>query len=1212
MWEIQTGIPHSGDDFRTHTERSIDGAPDYVVLDELGRGSTGTVYRALHLRTEVEVALKRLHRLDPDELYYLKREFRLVCEVHHPSLIHVYELVADERDCFLTMELVDGPHLVEWVRRTCPDGYVDDALVRRTCQALAQLADALAVLHSAGRVHRDIKPSNVRVSENGRAVLLDFGLMAVVRGRRRSLREVAGTAPYMAPEMIWTGEASSAVDIYALGLMIHECLTGQRVFDAHNLIRLDRLKRDGAPQLPREVPDWLSELIARMTSPDARARPSAAEIRKALYAGRHTRRNEILHPRFLVGRQQVMETLMEVSLGHRLRNGTLVEISGPSGIGKTHLVSTFCDHLEGDPSAFVLRGRCLPVATVPLPGIDGIVDAISQELSQLRDEDVASCAPRNAGDLLQAFPVFARVKAFASVSGVVASDPRERRRRAFEALRSILRSMTRLGSVVVWLDDVQWSDRDSLRFWSDTLSQQVPLLLIATCRETDSKLIVDSVSRGEVPVVRIPLEPLTKDETRLLVEQSSDEHHSEEATTWIAQQSGGNPFLALQFARHWASASNRTHVPGKEVLACMLQERLATDDGEAYRLLELSCVSMTPVSLEVLSKAGDLTAPGAAIQALLRAGHLIERVALSPDATIVPYHDRIREAIVNRLPEGVRRKHHRRLAEELSRTRSADPSAVFWHWHESGHPSRARTYAIKAGDRFMEALAFDQACRMYNLALRSGARGEDTWQVHEKLGAAHEAAGEGHLAGESYQSAAQCLATQRANERQMRHLLRRSADAFLRSGYLAQGYDNLSKVLPPTGAQMPGSNRGLMLFTMRKRAETWLKNLVSRKHTPLTDNSREELDALLAATVGLVWADNAASTFYQAQYVARALRTDDAIHRARALATESCYLAAPGVRVLRRRGHALADNSLRVAAEIGDPNLLAFVHTTSASTAFLSGQWQKAVSLCEGALDLIENHCVGAGWELSSAYLFSSWSLSMMGELAAIESLRPKVMEHARMRGDLLASTCVRVGFPNLTWLAKARPDIARSMAKNAREEWSSFAYSPLDFFGMIGEVQADLFEGDVTLARSRFESESPRVRSSLLVHNQVIRALWNYFDGATALAASAGVAEVDELCRVAKAASRRLRREKMPWCSALADALDAGRAWKAEEPDQCFDLLRRARSAFSSVDMSLFSAAADYHLQRLAGVGGSCFSPEVAAPTPLAQCLLPLAYAEV
>jgi serine/threonine protein kinase len=200
----------------------------YAILGELGKGGMGVVYRAKDQRTGREVALKTMQRQDGLALDFFKKEFRYLQGVSHPHLVQLYDLESDGQDWLLTMDVVEGVDFLTYVR---PEGHLD---VERLREAVGQLAEGVAALHAYRRVHRDLKPQNVRVTPEGKVVVLDFGLAADVGPsgeHRQTDRLMPGTVPYMAPEQCRRPPvSSSASDWYSVGVMLYQALTGRLPF----------------------------------------------------------------------------------------------------------------------------------------------------------------------------------------------------------------------------------------------------------------------------------------------------------------------------------------------------------------------------------------------------------------------------------------------------------------------------------------------------------------------------------------------------------------------------------------------------------------------------------------------------------------------------------------------------------------------------------------------------------------------------------------------------------------------------------------------------------------------------------------------------------------------------------------------------------------------------------------------------------------------
>ncbi|MEO7731660.1 MAG: serine/threonine-protein kinase, partial [Kofleriaceae bacterium] len=310
----------------------------YQVVRRIGAGGMGVVYEADDLERGQKIALKTISNPDVEKIYQLKREFRALADLSHPNLVALYDLVVAADSCFFTMELLDGDDLLTylWGRKvedpaelataTVPvlfgetppppapfdgrgappavgdpawgRGSIDGEVITQSAPrptpcdidrlrlVLPQLARGLHALHSAGKIHRDVKPSNIQVTSDGRAVLLDFGLVAELERRHGSDGMIVGTVAYMAPEQC-AGDVqlTAAADWYALGVVLFQALTGRLPFEGVPTRVLFEKQTEAAPrpsQLAEHIPRDLDDLCAELLERDALDRPSGSQLLRRL------------------------------------------------------------------------------------------------------------------------------------------------------------------------------------------------------------------------------------------------------------------------------------------------------------------------------------------------------------------------------------------------------------------------------------------------------------------------------------------------------------------------------------------------------------------------------------------------------------------------------------------------------------------------------------------------------------------------------------------------------------------------------------------------------------------------------------------------------------------------------------------------------------------------------------------------------------------
>jgi eukaryotic-like serine/threonine-protein kinase len=252
-------------------------------LDKLiGTGGMGDVHRAWDTRLSRFVAVKLFRStLDPTAARRFDSEVQTLAGLSHPALVSVYDAGTSETTPFVVLQLVEG--------RTLHDRIGDGPLTPEQVRELgARLADALAYVHTHDVVHRDIKPSNILLDTEDTAYLADFGLARLTGATRlTSTGELMGTAAYLAPEQVRGKHLGHPVDIYALGLVLLECLTGYREYEGSEVeSAVARLHRQ--PDIPRTLPADLVRLLTRMTALSPWRRPTALHCARVLGEGEGT------------------------------------------------------------------------------------------------------------------------------------------------------------------------------------------------------------------------------------------------------------------------------------------------------------------------------------------------------------------------------------------------------------------------------------------------------------------------------------------------------------------------------------------------------------------------------------------------------------------------------------------------------------------------------------------------------------------------------------------------------------------------------------------------------------------------------------------------------------------------------------------------------------------------------------------------------------
>ncbi|NWF69857.1 MAG: protein kinase [Chloroflexi bacterium] len=714
----------------------------YQLLNKLGEGGMGAVYRAFDRLHQTVVALKRVDiregqassgsdSLAVDTRVALAHEFQTLASLHHPHVINVLDYGFDaQRHPYFTMTFLENPRTVTEAAKDLPIG--------GKVRLLVQMLQALAYLHRRGLIHRDLKPDNALVDKNGDVQVLDFGL-ALLREQLGGEEEIVGTIAYMAPEVLQGQAPTNAADFYAVGVMAYEMFGNAHPFAAGANMIVDILYN--LPDVAAlDVEESLALIIARLLakSPDARY-DDAHELIEALCAATNQPipqetiaiRDSFLQAAQFVGREKELKVLkdaLDAAIGGQ---GAVWLVGGESGVGKSRLLSE-------------LRTRALVTGALVLHGQGVAEGGLAYQFwreplrllalySALHDSD--------AGVLKQIVPDI-ELLLTRPIADAPELEGRAGQQRLLNTLASVFRQQQM--PLLLVLEDLQWATEslDVLRHLLPVVSE-LPLMIIGSYRDDERPNLPSELPGAQV----LHLERL-QDEgiAKLSVSMLGAVGQQPEVLELLKRETEGNVYFLVEVVRVLAEEAGRLSDIGKVTLPrkvfaggvqTVVLRRLQRVPEQARALLKVAAVRGRELDLDILRAVAPQTDFD---QWLLLAS---EAAVLEVQSERWAFaHDKLRQGLLASLEPEESQRLNLLVAAALQQVyaQAADEYAgtIADHLEQGGDLAQAAVWYVRAGQRAQDSYAPSSAIRYYRKALELAPGADDgateRLQLYDGLG----------------------------------------------------------------------------------------------------------------------------------------------------------------------------------------------------------------------------------------------------------------------------------------------------------------------------------------------------------------------------------------------------------------------------------------------------------------------------------------------
>jgi len=731
----------------------------YQVKKFLGEGGKKKVY-LVHdtlLDRDVAFALIKTEKLDDATRLRVTREAQAMGKLgDHPNIVGIHDMGEEKGQPYVVLPLMPGGDVEDLIEKA-PERRLP---IERVVSISKAVCRGLEYAHGKGIIHRDIKPGNVWLSADGTAKVGDFGLaLAIDLSRLTHTGMMVGTFYYMPPEQAMGGEVTPRADLYSLGAMLYEMVTGRPPFVGDDSVAIIGQHINTPPVSPTwhraDLPPALETLIMQLLEKDPEKRPQSATVvlqaLESIEAGKVKREpskesvtpaENPLYRRVFVGREAELKQLQSAFDGAISGQGALMMVMGEPGIGKTALceqLSTYVT-LRGGRT---LVGHCYEEGSLSLPYL-AFVEAmrsyvLSREVKNLREE-----LGTGAADVAR---IVSEIRERLKVKLRPQKDPEEERYRLLQAVTSFLTNAASVQPMVVVLEDLHDADKGTLEMLTHVSRHLAGtrLLLVGTYRDVE----VDrshplSAALAELRRVstygRVLLRGLNADEVRRMLESITRESVPWGLAEAVHRQTEGNPLFVQEVIRYLAEEGLITRKEGRwrptkdtplemnipEGLRDVIGKRLSLLSPECNQLLAVASVIGREFAMDTLKAVAGIN-EDVFVNALKEAVRLSVLEERSQVGT-VRYrftHAFFRQTLYEEMIAPQRLKLHQQVARALEtlyakriEEHAAELAEHFSHSTDPADLAKVVSYGEMAAGRATAVYAYGEAVRLLDQALR--------------------------------------------------------------------------------------------------------------------------------------------------------------------------------------------------------------------------------------------------------------------------------------------------------------------------------------------------------------------------------------------------------------------------------------------------------------------------------------------------------------